>query len=73
MPELACCKKPTNRFAANRQSMIGSATLRDVSCVVPTVQARAVTHAIGTPGHSWQITAQGKSAAATKEWCTLQR
>jgi aminobenzoyl-glutamate utilization protein B len=69
MTELAWCKKPTNRFAANRQSMIGCTDLRDV----PTVQARAVTHAIGTPGHSWQITAQGKSAAATKEWCTLQR
>ena len=24
------------------------------------------THAIGTPGHSWQITAQGKSGQAKK-------
>ena len=24
------------------------------------------THAIGTPGHSWQVTAQGKSPAAHK-------
>jgi aminobenzoyl-glutamate utilization protein B len=49
-----------------RQSMIGSTDLGDVSWVVPTVQARVATHAIGTPGHSWQITAQGKSAAAHK-------
>jgi aminobenzoyl-glutamate utilization protein B len=48
------------------QSMIGSTDLGDVSWVVPTVQARVATHAIGTPGHSWQITAQGKSAAAHK-------
>jgi aminobenzoyl-glutamate utilization protein B len=33
---------------------------------VPTVQARVATHAIGTPGHSWQITAQGKSGQAKK-------
>ena len=38
----------------------------DVSWVVPTVQARVATHAIGTPGHSWQITAQGKSGQAKK-------
>jgi aminobenzoyl-glutamate utilization protein B len=30
------------------------------------VQARVATHAIGTPGHSWQITAQGKSGQAKK-------
>ena len=34
--------------------------------MVPTVQARVATHAIGTPGHSWQITAQGKSGQAKK-------
>ena len=32
----------------------------------PTVQARGATYAIGTPGHSWQLTAQGKTAAAHK-------
>jgi aminobenzoyl-glutamate utilization protein B len=30
------------------------------------VQARIATHAIGTPGHSWQITAQGVVPAAHK-------
>ena len=27
---------------------------------MPTVQARGAVYAIGTPGHSWQLTAQGK-------------
>ena len=46
--------------------MIGSTDVGDVSWVVPTVQARVATYAIGTPGHSWQITAQGKSGQAKK-------
>jgi aminobenzoyl-glutamate utilization protein B len=46
--------------------MIGSTDVGDVSWVVPTVQARIATHAIGSPGHSWQITAQGKMPAAHK-------
>ena len=46
--------------------MIGSTDVGDVSWAVPTVQARLATHAIGTPGHSWQITAQGKSGQAKK-------
>jgi aminobenzoyl-glutamate utilization protein B len=46
--------------------MIGSTDVGDVSWVVPTVQARGATHAIGTPGHSWQLTAQGKMPAAHK-------
>jgi aminobenzoyl-glutamate utilization protein B len=46
--------------------MIGSTDVGDVSWVVPTVQARVATHAIGTPGHSWQITAQGKMPTAHK-------
>ena len=46
--------------------MMASTDVGDVSWVVPTVQARVATHAIGTPGHSWQITAQGKSGQAKK-------
>jgi aminobenzoyl-glutamate utilization protein B len=46
--------------------MIGSTDVGDVSWVVPTVQAHAATYAIGTPGHSWQLTAQGKTPAAHK-------
>ncbi|WP_428490935.1 M20 family metallopeptidase [Rhodopila sp.] len=45
---------------------VGSTDVGDVSWVVPTVQARGATYAIGTPGHSWQLTAQGKMAAAHK-------
>ena len=46
--------------------MMGSTDVGDVSWSVPTVQARGATHAIGTPGHSWQLTAQGKSGIAHK-------
>ncbi|MGY6635463.1 MAG: amidohydrolase [Alkalilacustris sp.] len=46
--------------------MIGSTDVADVSWKVPTVEARVATCAIGTPGHSWQITAQGKAPAAHK-------
>jgi len=47
-------------------TMMGSTDVADVSWVVPTIEARVATHAIGTPGHSWQITAQGKQPAAHK-------
>jgi aminobenzoyl-glutamate utilization protein B len=53
-------------FGTKGAAMIGSTDVGDVSWVVPTVQARVATHAIGTPGHSWQITAQGKSGQAKK-------
>jgi aminobenzoyl-glutamate utilization protein B len=49
-----------------RVPMIGSTDVGDVSWVVPTVQAHAPTYAIGTPGHSWQLTAQGKTPSAHK-------
>src|SRR5262249_34714863 len=45
---------------------IGSTDVGDVSWVVPTVQVHAPTVAIGTPFHTWQVVAQGKSAAAHK-------
>ena len=48
------------------KAMMGSTDVADVSWKVPTVQARVATCAVGTPGHSWQITAQGKSPAAHK-------
>ncbi|HYI81978.1 MAG TPA: M20 family metallopeptidase [Acetobacteraceae bacterium] len=46
--------------------MVGSTDVGDVSWVVPTVQARGATYAIGTPGHSWQLTGQGMLPAAHK-------
>ena len=46
------------------EKMVGSTDVGDVSWAVPTVQARGATYAIGTAGHSWQLTAQGKTPAA---------
>ncbi|MGH7112637.1 MAG: amidohydrolase, partial [Stellaceae bacterium] len=51
---------------ARGAAMMGSTDVGDVSWKVPTVQARGATYAIGTPGHSWQLTAQGKTPAAHK-------
>ena len=51
---------------APRVPMIGSTDVGDVSWKVPTVQARGATHAIGTPLHSWQATAQGTLPHAHK-------
>ena len=51
---------------AKGEKMVGSTDVGDVSWAVPTVQARGATYAIGTPGHSWQLTAQGKTDAAHK-------
>ncbi len=45
---------------------VGSTDVGDVSWVVPTVQARGATCAIGTPFHSWQLTGQGKTPYAHK-------
>ncbi|MFZ0215059.1 MAG: M20 family metallopeptidase [Candidatus Dormiibacterota bacterium] len=44
----------------------GSTDVGDVSWVVPTVQAHGATWTIGTPGHSWQVTGQGKTEHAHK-------
>jgi aminobenzoyl-glutamate utilization protein B len=51
---------------AKRNPAIGSTDVGDVSWVVPTVQAHAPTVAIGTPFHTWQVVAQGKTPAAHK-------
>jgi aminobenzoyl-glutamate utilization protein B len=51
---------------ARRNPQIGSTDVGDVSWVVPTVQVHAPTVAIGTPFHTWQVVAQGKSPAAHK-------
>ncbi len=47
-------------------TLVGSTDVGTVSWVVPTVQMRGATYAIGTPGHSWQLVAQGKLPAAHK-------
>ena len=48
------------------EPMLGSTDVGDVSWKVPLVQADGATIAIGTPFHSWQLTAQGKSPLAKK-------
>ena len=45
---------------------VGSTDVGDVSWVIPTGQFTGVTMAQGTPGHTWQLTAQGKSNLAHK-------
>ena len=51
---------------AGRPAIGGSTDVGDVSWVVPTVQCTAAVAALGTPGHSWQLTGQGKLPAAHK-------
>ena len=46
--------------------MGGSTDVADVSWAVPTVSLWGANYAIGTPFHSWQMTAQGKSSIAIK-------
>lgn len=49
-----------------RTDTMGSTDVGTVSWVVPTVQCLATCYAVGTPFHSWQLVAQGKSSAAHK-------
>ncbi|MFV0385377.1 M20 family metallopeptidase [Paracoccus sp. (in: a-proteobacteria)] len=42
----------------------GSTDVGDVSWQVPTAQVMTACHSLGTPFHSWQLVAQGKSGAA---------
>ncbi|HZH26479.1 MAG TPA: M20 family metallopeptidase [Azospirillaceae bacterium] len=44
----------------------GSTDVGDVSWITPTVQCWGACYAIGTPFHTWQMVAQGKSPAAHK-------
>ncbi|MBC7137862.1 MAG: amidohydrolase [Defluviimonas sp.] len=64
-PELALCDFIVPRTAAPAAPQL-STDVGDVSWAVPTVQAWVATCAIGTPLHSWQLTAQGKAPAAHK-------
>jgi len=48
----------------------GSMDVGDVSWIVPTAQLSVACHAFGTPGHSWQVVAQGVSDAAHKGMLT---
>jgi aminobenzoyl-glutamate utilization protein B len=48
------------------EPLLGSTDVGDVSWVVPLVQADGATMAVGTPLHSWQMTAQGRTPHAKK-------
>lgn len=61
----ALCDRIVGVGSSGRQ-MLGSTDVGDVSWKVPTVQAYGATMAIGTPLHTWQVTAQGKSPHAHK-------
>ena len=52
--------------SAPQRDLPGSTDVGDVSWVVPTVQMWGANYAIGTPFHSWQMVAQGKSTMALK-------
>jgi aminobenzoyl-glutamate utilization protein B len=53
-------------FGLRGERLLGSTDVGDVSWVVPLVQADGPTIAIGTPFHSWQLTAHGKTPLAKK-------
>jgi aminobenzoyl-glutamate utilization protein B len=51
----------------------GSTDVGDVSWVVPTAQIITSCYALGTPGHSWQLTDQGKLDYAHKGMLTAAK
>ena len=53
-------------YEYSRDVMPGSTDVGDVSWQTPTAQFNTATIASGTPGHSWQSVAQGKSPMAHK-------
>lgn len=53
-------------FTGILQSGTSSTDVGDVTWICPTAELNAATCAIGTPGHSWQMTVQGKNSWAHK-------
>lgn len=51
-------------YAPKETPMAGSTDVGDVSWVCPTAQLAAACYAASTPGHSWQLVAQGKGNVA---------
>ena len=50
----------------SEECSLGSSDVGDVSWVVPTGAIHTACYAYNTPGHSWQLVAQGKSSPAMK-------
>lgn len=55
-----------SKYDENAKVLAGSTDVGDMSYIVPTAQAVLTTAAMGTPLHSWQMTAQGKSTISKK-------
>ncbi len=53
-------------MSEQRPFMSGSTDVGDVSWAVPTAQVWTACYTFGTPGHSWQLTGQGRLPAAHK-------
>ena len=53
-------------YIPSETAMPGSSDVGDVSWVCPTAQINTTCYAADTPGHSWQLVAQGKEGPAHK-------
>ncbi len=56
-------------YIESQELMYGSTDVRDVSWVTPTAQCFSPCLAFGTPLHTWQLVAQGRSPIAHKSMC----
>lgn len=56
-------------YAITQELMYGSTDVGDVSWVTPTAQCFSPCFALGTPLHTWQLVAQGRTSIAHKGMC----
>ncbi|AXU97645.1 amidohydrolase [Erwinia persicina] len=56
-------------YCASEEVLYGSTDVGDVSWVAPTAQCFTPCFAFGTPLHSWQLVAQGRTSVAHKGMC----
>ncbi|MDI9229673.1 amidohydrolase, partial [Serratia bockelmannii] len=56
-------------YAVTRELLYGSTDVGDVSWVTPTAQCFAPCFAFGTPLHTWQLVAQGRTSIGHKGMC----
>jgi aminobenzoyl-glutamate utilization protein B len=56
-------------YSASEEVLYGSTDVGDVSWVAPTAQCFTPCFAFGTPLHSWQLVAQGRTSIAHKGMC----
>jgi aminobenzoyl-glutamate utilization protein B len=66
VPDGAVLHEGVVPWTGERKFMAGSTDVGDVSWVVPTAQVWTACYTLGTPGHSWQLTGQGRLPAAHK-------